>query len=61
VTELRRMSELPDESIEVPQCDCPATYVGEKLHQRACPRMAAIIRKWHGVDAEQRYLRGERA
>jgi hypothetical protein len=52
--------QLPDASVVVPDCDCAAKHDGPKLHRPGCQRMAAIVRKWHGADAEQRYLRGER-
>lgn len=52
---------LPDESVKVPDCDCPFKYHGPRLHRPRCPRMAAIFLKWHGPEAKERYLRGEHA
>lgn len=51
--------QLPDESVEVPECDCILEYDGPKLHRPGCEHIAAIIRKYHGPEVEARYLAGE--
>ena len=58
VSDVRRERVTVDGTVEVPQCDCAATHTGPKLHRPGCLRMAAIIRKWHGPEAEKVYLAG---
>lgn len=50
-------TQLPDETVVVPECDCLGSYEGPKIHRPGCARIAAIIRKWCGPEIEQQYLR----